>query len=156
MNKVCTKCGINKDLEEYYKRSAIEGGRQSKCKSCHNAANKKYQAEHKQQRRKYIKEYQKRYRAKYRQQIAKHVQERAKKHRKAWILILKEIYGEIACVKCGYSKCFAALDFHHRKAETKIFGISSILRYRVTAKRIKEVKKCDILCSNCHRELHAS
>lgn len=130
MKKVCTKCKKNKPLEDYYKNS-----KQSKCKSCHNAANKKYRAEHKQERFNYERK-------------------RTKEHRKAWMLILKEIYGKIACVRCGYSKCFAALDFHHRKPETKKFDISPTLKRRVTAEKIKEIKKCDLLCANCHRELH--
>ena len=42
MYKICTKCKIEKDLNEYYQKMV-------ECKSCHNARSKKYQVEHKQQ-----------------------------------------------------------------------------------------------------------
>lgn len=42
------------------------------------------------------------------------------------------------------------MDFDHRPNEIKKFGIST--RYCATLKRIlKEMKKCDIVCANCHR-----
>ncbi len=34
--KICSKCGINKALEEYYKDALKEDGRRSECKSCYN------------------------------------------------------------------------------------------------------------------------
>ena len=33
--KICTKCGIEKPLSEYYKNSSQKSGLQSKCKPCH-------------------------------------------------------------------------------------------------------------------------
>ena len=57
------------------------------------------------------------------------------------------------CMKCGYDKCIAALEFHHRNPEEKEFGIS---RYQNLSwsRIIVELDKCDLLCSNCHKELH--
>ena len=57
------------------------------------------------------------------------------------------------CIKCGYNKCVAALDFHHRDPKQKEFGLAG-LRDFITEKVILELDKCDLLCSNCHRELH--
>jgi 5-methylcytosine-specific restriction endonuclease McrA len=34
MNKVCTKCGENKDLEDYYKDVRSKDAKRSECKSC--------------------------------------------------------------------------------------------------------------------------
>ena len=34
--KVCTKCGVWKPLEEYYKRKTSKDGRESRCKGCRN------------------------------------------------------------------------------------------------------------------------
>ena len=57
------------------------------------------------------------------------------------------------CEKCGYSKCVNALEFHHLDPNEKDFGISgktwSLERLK------KEVDKCILLCSNCHREIHS-
>jgi len=60
------------------------------------------------------------------------------------------------CQKCGYHKCMAALDFHHRNPKEKEFTISSKkgLFKRTLEEEIKEVDKCDLLCANCHREVH--
>lgn len=41
--KVCTKCGIEKDNSEFYKHMAYKDGLHSFCKTCHLAAQKKYQ-----------------------------------------------------------------------------------------------------------------
>jgi hypothetical protein len=41
--KTCTKCGIDKELEEFYKRGAK---RQSRCKVCQGAERSKYYKKH--------------------------------------------------------------------------------------------------------------
>lgn len=82
----------------------------------------------------------------------------AKKHLEKWRSILKETNGDIKCKECGYDKCFAALEFHHRKSREKKFQISALFRKKPTPKRVEllkeELKKCDLLCSNCHKEIH--
>lgn len=56
------------------------------------------------------------------------------------------------CQCCGYSACVVALDFHH--IENKEFTLAqwSRLKWEVIA---TELRKCVLLCANCHRELHA-
>lgn len=57
------------------------------------------------------------------------------------------------CQRCGYSKCAQALIFHHRDPAEKDFTISGV---SWSWDRIKnELDKCDLLCSNCHIELHS-
>lgn len=58
------------------------------------------------------------------------------------------------CIKCGYNRCIFALDFHHRDPLNKQFNLSSINLSKNLEVLKKEVDKCDVLCSNCHRELH--
>lgn len=58
------------------------------------------------------------------------------------------------CSKCGYHKCFNALEFHHNKGE-KEENISVLIRNFSKEKALKEVDKCIILCANCHREVHS-
>ena len=59
------------------------------------------------------------------------------------------------CQNCGYNKCQAALDFHHRNPEEKDFAICRRYGCRKINDRIrKELDKCDLLCANCHREEH--
>lgn len=62
------------------------------------------------------------------------------------------------CVKCGYNKCMAALDFHHKDPTIKEADITEILLKGLNENIIEEAKieimKCELLCANCHREEH--
>jgi hypothetical protein len=56
--------------------------------------------------------------------------------------------------KCGVSHP-ACIDFHHKDPATKDRGISDLVSGGLSHSRLlKEIAKCDILCSNCHRKLH--
>lgn len=47
-----------------------------------------------------------------------------------------------------------ALDFHHLNPSEKDLEVSLLTRY--STKRVKdEIRKCVVLCANCHRKLHA-
>ena len=56
------------------------------------------------------------------------------------------------CEKCSYNKCMDAMEFHHTDPNEKDFSISgkswSFDRLK------KEVDKCILVCSNCHKEIH--
>jgi hypothetical protein len=57
------------------------------------------------------------------------------------------------CVDCGYARCLATLEFHHRDATTKEFGVAN---FGGSLERLlTEIAKCDLLCANCHRKRHA-
>lgn len=58
-----------------------------------------------------------------------------------------------SCVRCGYSRCLAALEFHHTDPNEKDFTISGSLVANIEKMKI-EVDKCILVCSNCHREIH--
>ncbi len=56
------------------------------------------------------------------------------------------------CRYCGYKKCLDALHFHHKRSDKKFnFGGSY---NRSWSTMVAEVKKCDLVCANCHAELH--
>ncbi len=58
------------------------------------------------------------------------------------------------CQRCGYDKPVARVyEFHHRDPAMKEFGISGYLS-RSWQTLVTEVEKCDILCRNCHAEVH--
>lgn len=55
------------------------------------------------------------------------------------------------CINCGYKRCLAALHFHHINKWEKEFNISEKSNwYDISC----EIKKCMLLCSNCHAEIH--
>ncbi len=56
------------------------------------------------------------------------------------------------CQICGYKKCIHALEFHHKNPKEKEISISMNITFE---KMLKEVKKCILVCANCHREIHA-
>lgn len=57
------------------------------------------------------------------------------------------------CERCGYDRCLNALDFHHINPEEKDPTFEG-MRYWSFEKAKKELDKCMLLCSNCHREKH--
>ncbi|MEL0011655.1 MAG: HNH endonuclease, partial [Bacteroidota bacterium] len=58
------------------------------------------------------------------------------------------------CEMCGESHP-AALDFHHRDPSEKDTNLASVVGMGWSRDRIiREINKCDVICSNCHRKLH--
>jgi len=57
------------------------------------------------------------------------------------------------CVRCGYDKCLSALEFHHTDRSTKDFDFSSKGINRNWDLILAELKKCILVCSNCHAEI---
>lgn len=79
-------------------------------------------------------------------------QRKARKERKEKLI---EIHGG-KCERCGYNKCIAALQFHHINAKNKKFGLGELGLTKKWATLLKESKKCQLLCANCHAEIHYS
>ena len=61
------------------------------------------------------------------------------------------------CQICFYDKCQNALNFHHINPSTKCFEISdAFFRLNIPEKELQEeLKKCILVCANCHNEIHA-
>ena len=57
------------------------------------------------------------------------------------------------CQICGYDKCQSALEFHHINPEEKEFTLGYNTNTSF-AKAKEEIKKCILVCANCHREIH--
>lgn len=71
---------------------------------------------------------------------------------------LKELaieYKGGKCQCCGYNKYKGALEFHHLNPEEKDFGIGERGYTRSFEKVKEELDKCILVCSNCHKEIHA-
>lgn len=58
------------------------------------------------------------------------------------------------CQICGFDSYVEAQEFHHESGEDKQFCISSG-NTRSLVLYLEEIKKCYLLCSNCHRGVHA-
>jgi hypothetical protein len=55
------------------------------------------------------------------------------------------------CVDCGHEYDFEAMDFDHRPGEPKRFNLTRGYQHSMAAINA-ELAKCDLVCSNCHRE----
>lgn len=59
------------------------------------------------------------------------------------------------CQICGYNRTHKALEFHHIDPNEKEMGFGETRANNVKwAILIEELKKCILLCSNCHKEVH--
>lgn len=60
------------------------------------------------------------------------------------------------CVCCGYNTHYSALELHHIDPSKKKFNIGGIRANAVSWSTIvQELKKCVLLCANCHREVES-
>jgi hypothetical protein len=57
------------------------------------------------------------------------------------------------CKVCGYNRYIGSLVFHHLNPLEKDFSITA---KTISFEKLKaEVDKCELVCSNCHGEIHA-
>jgi len=80
-----------------------------------------------------------------------HNKQRSRLNREVKDKIIKYLGGK--CIQCGYNKCKRALELHHTLPESKDPNYYS-LRNHTFLRIKKELDKCVLLCSNCHRETH--
>ncbi len=65
-------------------------------------------------------------------------------------------YKGSKCTDCNISypnEPYVIFDFHHRDPKAKEFDWSK-MRLQSEDRIKKEIDKCDLLCSNCHRKKH--
>ena len=131
-DKVCRDCHRCLPLENFaYKHIAL-GTRQSRCRTCQS---QRSYAHYQLQAASYLaraKRTNKRIRAENRQP-------------------LHELLASQRCVDCGTGD-FAVLEFDHRDPGSKVCDISQLVRKVCAWTRVlEEIKKCDVVCANCHR-----
>ena len=79
-----------------------------------------------------------------------------KSHTSLWRIRIKQqliAYKGGKCQRCGYDRDVpGAYTFHHRDPRTKEFALAGYVGSLERAKR--EADKCNLLCCNCHAEVH--
>lgn len=76
---------------------------------------------------------------------------KVKEKARRFIYLYKTLFGRCSC--CGYNKNITCLDFHHLRDKKN--SISKMVLQGYSIKLIKEeIKKCKLLCANCHRKTH--
>ena len=67
---------------------------------------------------------------------------------KNWMIELKSK----PCQDCNTKFSVCCMDFDHRIGEKKTYNIGSMFAHHYSRELIeKELKKCDLVCANCHR-----
>ena len=68
--------------------------------------------------------------------------------------IVQEIKSSCSCAKCGESRGYV-LDFHHINPSEKDNTVARLTSNNYKLEKVyDEIKKCVVLCANCHREFH--
>ena len=132
MNKRCCICGGDKDESKFSWKNKSKGIRHAQCKSCKREIDNTY----------YLK-------SKDRKAAIRKTSKKVYKFLRDYVRRLK-MFG--SCSKCGEDRWYV-LDFHH--IQDKDDSVANLIKRRCSVKRLKrELRKCTLLCSNCHRELH--
>lgn len=127
--KVCSKCGIEKSLDEFHKQTRSKDGLQPACKACMNIA---YNVSRKKKQEHY-------------QAVAAARYAKNTERIRQW----KSSHG---CKCCGetFAPC---LELHHLDPNEKDFDPAEGA-VKSWAVFMAEAAKCVVLCANCHRKVH--
>lgn len=131
MSKQCCSCKLIFESINFYKNARRRDGLSSYCKTCDDNHNKQTRLKN---------------------------PEKNSQHRRNYRNRIRELYHEWkkdkACVVCGENDpcCF---DLHHVDMSTKEDDPSKIIQNRGWEAFLKEAEKCILVCSNCHRKIHA-
>jgi len=76
----------------------------------------------------------------------------ARKRKSDWMI---EYKSTLQCSECGYDKNPRVLHFHHISNKDKVYNVSDMVCNGYSVANIKrEIRKCIVLCANCHHEKH--
>ncbi len=132
--KFCPKCLVKKRLTEFYKRKRgpRAGEYYEKCKDCMKARGRNYYHLN-------------------RERQLKLALTRRHKYREDCKEFLRKLKNR-PCQDCGKRYPTCVMDFDHRAGEIKLREVATMVARGWSLKKIiKEIKKCDIVCANCHR-----
>lgn len=132
--KTCNKCNLTKELEEFIRNKATKDGYRPYCKLCQRIQQKEYYQRNKVNRNTSVALNVKRYRKKLASEI--------------------DALKCKPCMDCGVKYPPYVMDFDHRDPKDKVESISVLVLQRNISKArvLEEIAKCDLVCSNCHRE----
>lgn len=135
--KRCTKCHTEKLETEYFLRDKKSGRLHAQCKQCYQAHRQTYYAQHY---------------AKYRAAYLTRAKQRRELLRAEYRQNMLEYLSGKFCAECGENDV-RVLELDHINSSTKAFSISQAVRLGYSWSDVElELKKCQILCANCHKK----
>lgn len=129
MAKRCSRCRLEKPDEDFAWRHKDKGWRDSYCRPC--------RAEYKQE-----------HYAKNKARYIEQAQDRTRTMLEERTRYLIDFFRTHPCVDCG-ERNPTVLEFDH--LDEKQFDIGSGIRNRNWQEVLHEMKKCEVVCVNCHR-----
>lgn len=136
MRKTCNKCGHRKDVKLFSNDREKPDGKCTLCKKCQKLYHDKYNHKY--------------YRKNRKRELARLKAANAKREKELLAYINKQ--KDKPCVDCGNKYHIWQMDFDHRDGKTKLHNVSGIQRFLSKKKILEEIKKCDLVCANCHRD----
>jgi hypothetical protein len=127
----CYRCGEVKAAEEFAWRRRRKNQRDSFCRPCRSAYGREHYLANKQR---------------YIDQAA--VSKRKIRLERTRYLI--EFFATNPCVDCGETDP-VVLEFDHLDVTAKSFDIGNALERHTWEKFAAEMRKCEVVCANCHR-----
>jgi hypothetical protein len=64
--------------------------------------------------------------------------------------LVREIKESSPCKDCKMSYPYYVMHFDHINSSNKVNKVSSIIHTSSLKNILKEIKKCDLVCANCH------
>lgn len=132
--KKCSNCLQELKLEDFYvRKSGLRSGQfYEKCKECMKSRGRNY------------------YQANRDRQLKLALNRRHRSYLEKRRFLIK--YKNRKCADCGIKYPFYVMDLDHRDFRSKVNNVSSMFTHNWSLDKIKtEVKKCDVVCANCHR-----
>lgn len=129
--KQCTKCKIEKSLEDFSRNKTRKDGRSTICKVCW----KEYYASYYKNNPK-EKERLARNRDIERERIRQYVRE----------------IKSVPCTDCGVQYPYYIMSFDHLPGHEKVGDIARMVVTHSMRKVQAEIAKCEVVCANCHGE----
>lgn len=77
--------------------------------------------------------------------------ERSQKRRTEIRLMIAKIKEDAGCIDCKIMYPYYVLDFDHVNG-LKVENVGQMVYWHSVEDILKEIEKCEIVCSNCHRE----
>lgn len=164
--KECTRCGEDKELENFHKTKRSSDGHKSQCKQCvgnyyngnkdtiRKKQNEWYEA-NREHRIKYIRKYRLDRPEKFPNVTGNTRDCSSSNVRRASRKEFCVSYKGGSCEDCGLTtKHYSVYDFHHTDPSTKSFGIAGRGRGVKMETLKEELDKCVMICANCHRIRH--
>jgi hypothetical protein len=124
----CARCGQVKPLHDFGKKKRRPNDYQSYCRPCQS----EYHREH------------------------------YRKNKDAYLASVRRRFGRLQvllraakdkpCADCGVRYPYYVMDLDHREGVEKIGPLAHFLKKHSIRLLVAEIAKCDVVCSNCHRE----